>query len=87
MPMGIVDGLKIDYVTVSLNQGDQVIMISDGVTDSKREDLSMEWLQETIGGIKSKDPQTMCDLIMNRAVENYGLKEKDDLTVLAVRVN
>lgn len=87
MPMGIVDGLKIDYVTVHLNPGDQVIMISDGVTDSKREDLSMDWLAETIGEIKSKDPQTMCDLIMNRAVENYGLKEKDDLTVLSVRVS
>ncbi|MCQ4636169.1 SpoIIE family protein phosphatase [Anaerovorax odorimutans] len=87
MPMGIVDGLKIDYVTVHLNPGDQVIMISDGVTDSKREDLSMEWLQETIDEIKSRDPQTMCDLIMNRAVENYGLKEKDDLTVLSVRVS
>ena len=87
MPMGIVDGLKIDYVTVHLNPGDQVIMISDGVTDSKREDLSMEWLAQTIEEIKSKDPQTMCDLIMNRAVENYGLKEKDDLTVLSVRVS
>lgn len=87
MPMGIVDGLRIDYVTVSLDPGDQVIMISDGITDSKREDLSMDWLQETIAGIKSRDPQTMCDLIMNRAVENYGLKEKDDLTVLSVRVS
>lgn len=87
MPIGIVDGLKVDCVTTSLKPGDQVIMISDGVTDSRREDLSMDWLKETIAGIQSKDPQTMCDLIMNRAVENYGIKEKDDLTVLAMRVS
>lgn len=87
MPMGIVDGLKVDCVTTSLRPGDQVIMISDGVTDSRREDLSMEWLKETIGSIRSRDPQTMCDLIMNQAVENYGIKEKDDLTVLAMRVS
>lgn len=86
MPMGIVDGLKIDYVTVNLNSGDEVIMISDGVTDSRREDLSMDWLRQAIGEIRSRDPQTMCDLIINRAVENYGLKEKDDLTVLTVRI-
>lgn len=87
MPMGIVDGLKIDYVTVNLNPGDEVIMISDGITDSKREDLNMEWLKKAISEIKSKDPQTMCDLIINRAVENYGLKEKDDLTVLTMRIH
>lgn len=87
MPMGIVDGLKVDCVTASLKPGDQVIMISDGVTDSRREDLNMEWLKKTIADIRSKDPQTMCDLIMNRAVENYGEKEKDDLTVLAMRVS
>lgn len=86
MPIGIVDGLKVDCVTANLNAGDQVIMVSDGVTDSNREDLNMEWLKKTISEIKSKDPQTMCDLIMHRAVENYGVKEKDDLTVLAMLV-
>lgn len=86
MPLGIVDRLKMDCVTACLSPGDEVIMISDGVTDSRREDLSMEWLSETISGIRSKDPQTMCDLIINRAAENYGQREKDDLTVLALRV-
>ena len=84
--MGIVEGIHIDYVETSLSPGDQVILISDGVTDSKREDAEMKWLTETIMGIRSKDPQTMCDLIMNRAVENYGLREKDDLTVATVRM-
>lgn len=86
LPMGIVEGIHIDYVETSLSPGDQVILISDGVTDSKREDAEMKWLTETIMGIRSKDPQTMCDLIMNRAVENYGLREKDDLTVATVRM-
>lgn len=86
MPLGIVDGLKMDCVTACLSPGDEVIMISDGVTDCRREDLSMEWLRETIMEIHSKDPQTMCDLIINRAVEYYGAREKDDLTVMALRV-
>lgn len=87
MPMGIVDGLAIDYVTVNLQPGDQVVMMSDGIMDSRREDLAMEWLIETVKEIQSKDPQTMSDLIVNKAVENYGDKEKDDLTVLTVRVS
>ena len=86
MPLGIVDGLKMECVTACLSPGDEVIMISDGVTDCRREDLSMEWLKETIQEIHSKDPQTMCDLIINRAVEQYGDREKDDLTVMTLRV-
>jgi hypothetical protein len=42
----------------------------------------MEWIRETIANIRSRDPQTMSDLIVNKAVERYGLKEKDDMTVI-----
>lgn len=86
MPLGIVDGLKMDYVTASLNPGDQVIMASDGVTDCLRDDISCQWLKDTISKIRSRDPQTMCDLIINRAAAHYGEREKDDLTVVALRV-
>jgi len=87
LPMGIVDGLRIDYINVRLRPGDQLIMVSDGIIDSCREDLSGQWLTDAIASIKSKDPQTMADLIINRTVENYGLKEKDDLTVLTFRMD
>ena len=111
LPMGIVDGLKIDFVSLKLQPGDQIIMVSDGVTDSARyanvaengsgtgagssehgenrktgtqnADNGCEWLCETVRAIKSKDPSTMADLIINKAVENYGVREKDDLTVIS----
>lgn len=86
MPLGIVDGLKMDCVTASLNPGDQVIMASDGVTDCLRDDMSCQWLKDTISKIRSRDPQTMCDLIINRAAIHYGEREKDDLTVVTLRV-
>ena len=82
LPMGIVDGLHIDFINVRLRPGDQIIMISDGVSDANRQDLEMSWLKEVIRSIKSTDPQTVSDLIMNRAVEAYGIREKDDMTVI-----
>jgi len=95
LPMGIVDGLKIDFVSLKLQPGDQIVMVSDGVTDSARyaegqdgggeddADNGCKWLQEAVRLIKSKDPNTMADLIINKAVENYGVREKDDLTVIS----
>ncbi len=82
LPMGIVDGLHIDFINVRLRPGDQIIMISDGVSDANRLDLEMNWLKEVISSIKSTDPQTISDLIMNRAIEAYGIRERDDMTII-----
>ena len=87
LPLGIVDGLHIDFINVRLHPGDEIIMVSDGITDSKRDDLNLQWLTDAISTIKSTDPQTMCDLVINKAVENYGVREKDDLTVLTARID
>ncbi|MDD2217545.1 MAG: SpoIIE family protein phosphatase [Eubacteriales bacterium] len=90
LPMGIIDDLRIDFVTVKLRPSDQIIMVSDGVTDSMKQsrdgEASTGWLTSAIASINSKDPQTMADLIVNRAVENYGLREKDDLTVISILI-
>jgi serine phosphatase RsbU (regulator of sigma subunit) len=83
LPLGIVDGIHIDFINVRLRPGDQIIMVSDGICDANRVDLEMTWLQEAIRNIKSKDPQTIADLIVNKAVEAYGIREKDDMTVIS----
>ncbi|MBE6035080.1 MAG: hypothetical protein E7222_10355 [Clostridiales bacterium] len=82
LPLGIVDGLHIDFINVRLRPGDQIIMLSDGISEANRQDLEMTWLKEAIRDIKSRDPQTISDLIMNRAIEAYGIREKDDMTVI-----
>ena len=87
LPLGMVEKITVDSIEVSLRKKDQIIIVSDGITeaDRGREAGSSErgdWLKETIAGIKSTDPQTVSDLILNRAVERCGLKEKDDMTVI-----
>lgn len=82
LPMGIVDSIRISHIEIQTRRGDEIIIVSDGITEADRTDGQMEWIKETIGQIRSKDPQTMSDLIINKAVERYGLKEKDDMTVI-----
>jgi serine/threonine protein phosphatase PrpC len=82
LPMGIVDSIRISDIEIQARRGDEIIIVSDGITDADRADGQMEWIRETIANIRSRDPQTMSDLIINKAVERYGLKEKDDMTVI-----
>lgn len=87
LPMGIVDSIRINHLEIQARKGDEIIIVSDGITEADRSDGEMEWIRETIENIRSRDPQTMSDLLINRAVERYGLKEKDDMTVITAIVN
>lgn len=87
LPMGIVDSIRISHVELQTRKGDEIIIVSDGITEADRNDGQMDWIRETISNIRSKDPQTMSDLIINKAVERYGIKEKDDMTVITAIIN
>lgn len=87
LPMGIVDSIRINHIEIPARRGDEIIIVSDGITDADRADGQMEWIRETIANIRSRDPQTMSDLIISRAVERYGLKEKDDMTVITAIIS
>jgi serine/threonine protein phosphatase PrpC len=87
LPIGIVDKVRISHVEIQARRGDEIIIVSDGITEADRTDGEMEWIRETISQIRSKDPQTMSDLIISKAVERYGLKEKDDMTVITAVIN
>lgn len=46
----------------------------------------MLWLQERLSQIGTKDPGTIAELIVNKAAEKYGLRERDDLTVVVAAI-
>ncbi|MEG1930449.1 MAG: SpoIIE family protein phosphatase [Anaerovorax sp.] len=87
LPIGMIDKISVEYIDVQLRKGDKIILVSDGVTDADREGGGgTQWLIEAIAKIASNDPGTISDLIINRAVEKYGVKEKDDMTVITVDI-
>ena len=87
LPLGILDAVRLGHIELQTRKGDTIIIVSDGITDADRTDPQMEWLKEAIANIRSKDPQTMSDLLVNKAVERYGLREKDDMTVITALIN
>lgn len=81
VPLGIVNGLKVRYVETVLKKDDWIIMMSDGVSDG-----GLHKIKETTANVRSADPRTMSDLIMNRAADSYIGRERDDLTVMVARI-
>lgn len=85
VPLGIVNGLKIKYVEVTLKRGDWIVMMSDGVSDGGNGEF-ISHIKETVAHVRSEDPRTMCNLVMNQAADSYIGRERDDLTVMVARV-
>ena len=101
MPMGVSEYSEIPSISTLVMPGDLIIMMTDGVSDSNRSisgDMDAEkataiceypelaWLRRLLTRIKSRNLQTISDLIIREAALNYGAQEKDDMTVVVIRV-
>ncbi len=83
LPLGILDELKPSVCTAELNDGDIILLVTDGVSDAFgcANDL-IDYLRR----LPAKNPQTLCDNVMKKALEYADGKKADDMTALAVRV-
>jgi stage II sporulation protein E len=86
LPAGITSGLDLEYIDIKLRRGDLLVMVSDGVTDCDRKDYNCNWLRARLLEIGSRDPETIAELIVNKAAEKYGIHERDDLTVMTALI-
>ena len=86
LPAGITQGLQLEYIDIKLKKGDVLIMVSDGVTDCDHKDPNCDWLRERLLQIRSKAPETIAELIVNKAAEKYGIRERDDLSVIVAAI-
>jgi stage II sporulation protein E len=86
LPLGIIEKVPVESISMQLKKGDELIIVSDGITEAEKGTDGLEWVKSAILEIRSKDPQTMADLIINRAVQKYGLRKKDDMTVIVALV-
>lgn len=84
LPLGISSGIGIEYSGIRLKAGDQLMIMSDGIACADRGDMEMHWIRQAALEIKSKDPQTVSDLMISRATQKYGIHEKDDMTIISV---
>ena len=87
LPVGIIPSLKLTHVTAKLRPGDVLVMVSDGITEADRNDLSAGWLEEyLIKNAHSMGPRVLAGRIVSEAKTRYRSRELDDLTAVVVKI-
>lgn len=87
LPIGILEEIDVDVVQYSLQPGDLLIMITDGIYDAARsvENKNL-WMKRQISQLKTDDPQEIADLLLELVIRQHYGEIKDDMTVMVARM-
>lgn len=87
LPMGILEEIHAETVTITLEDGDMIVMLTDGVLDNIDSELDRDqWMANTISQLDTHNPQELVDYIMEETLKQSGGEIKDDMTVMVSRV-
>lgn len=87
LPVGILQEIDVELVSVQLQPHDMLIMMTDGIYDAPGHTINKElWLKRVIQEIQVTDPQDFADCILERVVRTQQGEIVDDMTVLVSRV-
>lgn len=83
MPIGILREVSFSKATASLEKGDMIIMVSDGVLGE-----STVWLQQKIRlwCSETDSAQELAETIIESAEERKGKKHGDDMTAIVIKI-
>ena len=87
LPTGILNESDLVVYDYDLEDGDILVMCTDGVIDSNTEYLNKHlWLKYLLEDIEITDPQQIADIIIKEAVDNNFGKHNDDMSVIVARI-
>ena len=88
LPIGIIQDIDVDFVSMQLQPGDTLIMMSDGIYDAPGYAVNKEmWMKRIIGEMSTENPQEMADALLETVVRYHEGDIVDDMTVLVARID
>lgn len=85
LPVGIVKDAGLDIQETQLNEGDIILMCSDGLLDIK-DDVKKDWIEEFLKNVNTNNVQKIADLITSEAIDKSFGSPKDDITVIVSKI-
>lgn len=87
LPVGILQDIEVDLVSVQMQPGDILIMMTDGIFDAPGYAVNKElWMKRVIGEIDTASPQEFADCLLERIVRQQQGEIADDMTVVVARI-
>ena len=88
LPTGILSNIDLVEYDYELQDGDIIVMCTDGVIESSNEFTNKElWIKYLLEDLGTDDAQRIADIILNESRDNDYGNEKDDMSVIVFRVN
>ncbi|MBR2563175.1 MAG: stage II sporulation protein E [Paenibacillus sp.] len=87
LPIGIIKDIEVDLVTLQLQPGDILIMMTDGIYDAPGYAVNKElWMKRLIQEIDTEDPQELADCLLESVIRYQQQEILDDMTVVVGKV-
>lgn len=81
LPLGVFQQVEIQPVCRKLQDGDYLIMVSDGVVDAFGGEEDGELMLNAVAGIQDSNPVEIADRLLRMAIRAGGGRVRDDMTV------
>lgn len=87
LPVGILQDIDVDLVSVQLLPGDILIIMTDGIYDAPGPAVNKElWMRRIIQDIQAETPQDIADCLLEAVVRHHHGDIVDDMTVIVTRI-
>ncbi len=86
LPLGAFETLNLDTVRIRLEDGDYMILLSDGVVEGLQEEEKLVRLEEYISRLDLIKPREMSKAILDYSIQLHRGKAADDMTVVVAGV-
>ncbi|MDO4474132.1 MAG: SpoIIE family protein phosphatase [Eubacteriales bacterium] len=86
LPVGVLQNIEINHVRRKLEDGDMIVLITDGVMDAFPVNEQEAILGALIQGAKSENPKEIAHYVLEQVLAFGNTKPADDMTVMVVGV-
>ena len=87
LPAGVISNVSKEVFDKDIEDGDIVVMCSDGILDSNVEYKNKElWIKYLLEDIEVNNSQKIADILLQEAVDNSYGKVKDDMSVIVCKL-